>query len=519
MKSQINIIRIMSIIAIISLVVYCYFYNLGEAKNVWEGVNAIESISLSVFGGALIAVIIAFISYFAERYKALETYFNQLKRILEHARNYPKGNVYDEKVDWFNTYKDLMVSFYSQASCMNFIIGIKCKEYLKRIAQYYNEFILLTQNAFLFIEKTSNIPNAQKNDLCTFIDSVIVEVESVKLGILINNTEFIKITHDKELVLKNVNEIWKASFRSIFKHFKFEQTLVTQETFQLLDDETEKYVKKIIKMMDKRNTCNIEIEIPENICKKLKDAGYLYTYRNKAYNIKELSCQFIIYHYFELKKQLEHRENIIGDDAEILNSSNESVSKIRPEKSIGSDLLILMLTTLLIPMIAHTLDIIMEEANAWSSERMLTLYFAAVSGYVISEKIFYLLKKKNLYQRGIRLGDSDAIPIFLSTVPTLFVIVGYETVLGIIVLLIFACISVGILLFANEGILFTKEKFMVLVGFVILVIIVFNNLSNKGTIEMWVFGAIRYAAILFIVCLAFDVVHMVLRKLKNGKDV
>lgn len=521
MKAQINIIRVMSIMTIISLIIYFYCYSIGDTENLWKWTDAVENIALGIFGGSLIAVIIALVSYFVERSKELEIYFNQYKKILEHGRKYPKGNLYDEKVEWFNVYKDLMISFSSQASRISFIVGTKSKKYLMRIAQYYNEFTLLTQNAFLFLENEFQVTEEEKNQFCKFIDDVMVEIESVKAGILTRNIEFIRITHNKELVLKNINEIWKASFKCIFKRFRFEQTLVTEKNFQILDDKTEKYVKKIIKIMDKKNTGNIESEIPEDVCKTLKAAGYLHAYENKDANVRFLSCQFIIYHYFELKKQLKYtgdckRKNEINQDVIELGLSKKNEMKYTGGNKT-TDLLVLMLTSMVIPMIAHTLDIAFGEANAWSSERILALYFAAVSGYIVSEKLFYVLKQKNFYQRGIKLGDSDAIPIFLWIVPMLFVMVAYETVIGMLVVLAFACAAIGILLFANEGIILTKRKYIILVGFVVVVTVLFQNITYDRSPVMWIIGLTVNFVALVAIGLIFDIVSMAINKLKHRK--
>ena len=61
------------------------------------------------------------------------------------------------------------------------------------------------------------------------------------------NTEYNRLTHNKELVLKGIGELNDKHFMYMFKKMMFNQTLVTPAVFTVLDESTEKYVQKIQK--------------------------------------------------------------------------------------------------------------------------------------------------------------------------------------------------------------------------------------------------------------------------------
>lgn len=95
--------------------------------------------------------------------------------------------------------------------------------------------------------------------------------------------------------------------------------------------------------------------------------------------------------------------------------------------------------------------------------------------------------------------------------------VAYETVIGMLVVLAFACAAIGILLFANEGIILTKRKYIILVGFVVVVTVLFQNITYDRSPVMWIIGLTVNFVALVAIGLIFDIVSMAINKLKHRK--
>ena len=118
-----------------------------------------------------------------------------------------------------------------------------------------------------------------------------------------------------------------------------------------------------------------------------------------------------------------------------MNSNNE-------QRNIIINLLLLMLTSVIAPLLSHFLDMCLgADANTWKTDKLLLLYFSGVAGYIISNKAMREWSKTKLYTIGFKLGNSDAFPNLIWMAPITIVIICYESVIGaaiIIVLIVFS---------------------------------------------------------------------------------
>ena len=79
--------------------------------------------------------------------------------------------------------------------------------------------------------------------------------------------------------------------------------MVSRDVFIVLDENIEKYVKKMIELMNESGKTDIKLKIPIEVCKKLQDTNYISSYSTNDTDMKRVNCQFILYHYFDLKKK------------------------------------------------------------------------------------------------------------------------------------------------------------------------------------------------------------------------
>lgn len=329
MKVQKTIIYIISCITVISFIVYigcAFMWNIPKENNVSDWNTCISNIAVGIFGSSIVSVIIAVITYFQEKNQLLESFLHEYKKLFNHCSDFPKGNAYAEKVEWFQVYNDLSIEMNCMADKMAFLLDFrKNAKTLKHVSEYYVDFSLLTQSAFYFLEEKQEKTDDEKKELCKYIDNVIVEVESIKRGIVTVNTEYNRLTHNKELIMKGISELNNKHFIYMFKKLIFSQTLVTPTVFSVLDENVEKYVKRIIKEMNRTNSGNIEIELPDNICEILLEKNYLFRYSSGEDNKKKLDCQFILNHYFRLKQKMKTKAEKNEETLNIYSSLYSSV--------------------------------------------------------------------------------------------------------------------------------------------------------------------------------------------------
>ena len=261
---------------------------------------------------------------------------------------------------------------------------------------------------------------------------------------------------------------------------------------------------------------------------KLAKGYYEITYEAGS----ELKCVMVPEHEIcFIEKSINGEKRLIDvlnelDNKEVI-SQIEPVQFVKQNKKIrietdNSDnainLLILMLTSMLAPIIAHALVLHGGiNASQWTTERILVLYFAAITGYILSDKLFRLVKKSGLYERGIKLGDSDALPNLIWMAPVSIVLLYYDTLEGTLILIGLSLLSIIILWKDRKEIVFSTSTSFVLAVFVIMYIVVFSFAPYEGSIKEWITILVGWLVAQFVVCLIWDIVAIYLKKHRTGK--
>jgi len=108
-----------------------------------------------------------------------------------------------------------------------------------------------------------------------------------------------------EIAIKNIDNIYRH--KKSFHKYRFEKTLLSVDNFTVLDKENEKFLKKICKRIDEVNSTEIDFRMPKKNADYLKKYGYLSNYiLDEGGMTSKINCNFIIDHYFEMKKRYTH---------------------------------------------------------------------------------------------------------------------------------------------------------------------------------------------------------------------
>lgn len=259
----------------------------------------ISNIILGLLGSSVISGEIAFISYLQNRRDTFEKYIFKYHELTSHCSKYMDINDYAKKVEWFNDFVCYVRDLETIWSDIGFIFDPKKKRlFLKDVADYYNDFIWLTENYFRLLNE--NISEEAKRNLLEKIDNIVIEKKKDTRGVITFTIRNNRLTADMASVNKAINEIYK---NKKIKAFMFDKSLVSRDVFVILDNDIEKYVKKMIELMKETGKTEIELDIPVEVCKKLQETNYISSYSIGKTNSRSVNCQFILFHYFDLKKK------------------------------------------------------------------------------------------------------------------------------------------------------------------------------------------------------------------------
>lgn len=150
-----------------------------------------------------------------------------------------------------------------------------------------------------------NIRPETKEKLLNDINAIVIEKQTFSQGITKITTEYNSLTHDMEIAIKNIDNIYRH--KKSFHKYRFEKTLLSVDNFTVLDKENEKFLKKICKRIDGVNSTEIDFRMPKKNADYLKKYGYLSNYiLDEGGMTSKINCNFIIDHYFEMKKRYTH---------------------------------------------------------------------------------------------------------------------------------------------------------------------------------------------------------------------
>lgn len=307
MKIQRNAIYVTTIITCICIAFYTYctfgwYTENSIAQEQYKGF--FTNIVLGVLGSSIVSCIVAIISYLYERKNFMEQYLSTYKKITTHCSNYRKCENTSDKVAWFHNYIHLCDELSNIWSNIGFVFDFrKHRQFLYKVFDFYNDFIILSENDFRLLDE--KIHDETKEEIVKMIEK---RIYSDKLSNYENiNVTYHenKLTQDVELIYRTIFTIYNNSFKSIFRNYKFNNTLVSEDNFAILSESTENYVKQMILLINKYNKTDIKITIPQENYNELSAKGYVSgcTYTNDK-EVTSVNCQFILPHYFELKEKM-----------------------------------------------------------------------------------------------------------------------------------------------------------------------------------------------------------------------
>lgn len=129
-------------------------------------------------------------------------------------------------------------------------------------------------------------------------------------------------------------------------------------------------------------------------------------------------------------------------------------------KNASRDLIITMLSSISAPLFAHLLNLVSAESNRIiSSDQVIIIYFASVSGYLLGEFSSGLICSK------LRLAHHGFFAVFIWCIPVALSVCCFETILGTVVLSVLIFFSLLILYMRWEQITLRPAIF-VAAGFI-----------------------------------------------------
>lgn len=131
MRSFSKTVRITAIITVISFLItliihYCFK---GEEANFWSNV------SLAIFGSSLLTCISAYIGYFAEKRRVLESFGYATRTLLRAINKYDNNWDVERKVDFFLEYDSIDKTYWDQQLGEIFFLHDPCRNNFKYIYQ------------------------------------------------------------------------------------------------------------------------------------------------------------------------------------------------------------------------------------------------------------------------------------------------------------------------------------------------------------------------------------------------
>lgn len=301
MKMQKRTFKAMLISSLLCMFIYaiCVFlWQPNETTNAFLLKTFISNIILGLLGSSVISGMIAVIAYLQNRNHTLQNYSSKYHELITHCSKYMEINEYNKKVEWFDNFVCYVCDLETILSDIEFIFDRKKKKlFLKNVVQFYCDFIWLTENNFRLL--TENISDSVKQSICKKIDNIVIDEKIIQKGITTCTYRNNRFTANIESVNKTINDIYNNKKVEVLK---FDSSLVSRNVFVILDDHIEKYVTKMIELMNESGKTEIQLEIPEEVCQKLQDVNYISSYSISNKDLKNVDCQFILAHYFDLKK-------------------------------------------------------------------------------------------------------------------------------------------------------------------------------------------------------------------------
>lgn len=299
MKIQRNTVYLTCIFAIISFIL-SYIFNIFNILG--EAYTFQSNLFLNVFGGSVLALILALIAYYIEKKENLEQYYSSYNKLYKTCSSISSTSTSKEYVTWFERYQEDVEHLSFAWSKIAFLYDYyEHRTYLKSILDYYCDFTLLTQNQFRLLNE--NINDNAKESLKTEINDYLFETITHNQGILQSKTVNNKLT--SPMIIHN-NNIYKIYIGKTHVQYHFTAMLFNQDNFKIYDKTIECVIRKIIKQSELTGSTSVEIDICNSEpLSKLKADKNITDYRKNANGTKyNIDANFILFHYFDIKKRL-----------------------------------------------------------------------------------------------------------------------------------------------------------------------------------------------------------------------
>lgn len=138
------------------------------------------------------------------------------------------------------------------------------------------------------------------------------------------------------------------------------------------------------------------------------------------------------------------------------------------------------------PLISHWLDVCMGSGiNVWTTDKLIILFFSAISGWVIWDKICREYKKTRLFSEGLDLDNAGAAEQLIWTMPSMMVLLFYDTVFGATAIVVFFIIAIIIMWRDRDDIKNIKGAYFLVGSYEIIVIIIQFIYPFKVHIKEW----------------------------------
>lgn len=303
MKIQRNIIYVTVIGSIVSALIYAYCVfqwnpDVGTQGNHLH--TYISNIVLGVWGSSIISLILGIVSYSECRRKDMEAFIFSQRALFDHCSYFKEDN----SVEWFEKYVELYRDLSNNWANIRFLFDpLKRRLFLKEFVDYYGDFIQLTQEKYYLLNQ--NTQPETKEKILNDINAIAIGKQTFVQGITQITLEYNLLTYDMEIAIKNIDNIYRR--KKSFHKYKFEKTLMSVDNFTVLDKENENFLKKICRRIDEVNSTEIDFRMPKKNAEHLKKYGYISNYiLDEAEMTSKINCNFIIDHYFEMKKRYTH---------------------------------------------------------------------------------------------------------------------------------------------------------------------------------------------------------------------